>query len=573
VNKAVALANNDVVLIAWSYEEEIPGCLGFAIERREASGSLMPLPAWVGFRGESNPDWKPKDTTIWPVQKFFWRDLTATWGQTYSYEIVPMVGEPGQLTSAEDLRLVTNEVTLTPARSANVSAYFNRGILSTQALAHALPKTDSGAPSGTELVKRIKDADDPIRKALAGQIIQGLSLLLKATARDDSRCHGALYELNDPEMVRLLDDPEHVSLVLANAGSSDDPDATNEASRALLRASGVEVSDRMMTSGHIGHNKFLVKLAPDGTPLTIMSGSTNWTHTGLCAQANNVILLTDRSLAEAYLDFWSDLKAESPTNPPGKATQSDALRAENDAPHRFTVDGAEVTFWRSPNTQRHTKPKDPPAPSDMAEVFELIAGAKQGVLFLLFQPGSPSILDAIGEAEAADPKLFVRGAATDPEAIEKYEALLYHRTGEKPEVAAAAVPDDPIGSMQKELLKTPGAHAIIHDKIVVIDPRSDDCVVVTGSHNLGYKASYANDENMLIVKGHRALAEAYATHVMDIYDHYRWRWRVHQWEKENAAAGGGAGKDSGSGGLATDDGWQAKYFADEKAQAERSFWL
>jgi phosphatidylserine/phosphatidylglycerophosphate/cardiolipin synthase-like enzyme len=50
--------------------------------------------------------------------------------------------------------------------------------------------------------------------------------------------------------------------------------------------------------------------------------------------------------------------------------------------------------------------------------------------------------------------------------------------------------------------------AIIHDKIVVIDPSSDDCVVVTGSHNLGFKASYANDENLLVIRGNRALAVA-----------------------------------------------------------------
>ena len=37
--------------------------------------------------------------------------------------------------------------------------------------------------------------------------------------------------------------------------------------------------------------------------------------------------------------------------------------------------------------------------------------------------------------------------------------------------------------------------------------------MITGSHNLGFKASYANDENMLIVQGNQALAQAYAVHV------------------------------------------------------------
>ena len=33
------------------------------------------------------------------------------------------------------------------------------------------------------------------------------------------------------------------------------------------------------------------------------------------------------------------------------------------------------------------------------------------------------------------------------------------------------------------------------------------------------RGSNNNDENMLIIKGHRPLAEAYARHMLDIYDH------------------------------------------------------
>jgi phosphatidylserine/phosphatidylglycerophosphate/cardiolipin synthase-like enzyme len=80
-------------------------------------------------------------------------------------------------------------------------------------------------------------------------------------------------------------------------------------------------------------------------------------------------------------------------------------------------------------------------------------------------------------------------------------------------------------------------HAIIHDKVLVIDPLDDErCVVAFGSHNLGYKASYANDENLSIVCGNRPLAEAYASHVLDVYDHYRFRAfqadadTAHQWD-------------------------------------------
>jgi phosphatidylserine/phosphatidylglycerophosphate/cardiolipin synthase-like enzyme len=76
----------------------------------------------------------------------------------------------------------------------------------------------------------------------------------------------------------------------------------------------------------------------------------------------------------------------------------------------------------------------------------------------------------------------------------------------------------------KEILNA--GFAIVHDKIVVIDPFSDRCAVITGSHNLGYKASYDNDENLVIIEGDKKLAVAYATHVLDVYDHFAWRYTV-----------------------------------------------
>ena len=80
---------------------------------------------------------------------------------------------------------------------------------------------------------------------------------------------------------------------------------------------------------------------------------------------------------------------------------------------------------------------------------------------------------------------------------------------------------------------SPGAQAIIHDKIVVVDPFSSNCAVITGSHNLGYRASYNNDENLLIITGNRALAIAYAAHVLDGYDYYHWRFKL-KTDKANA---------------------------------------
>jgi phosphatidylserine/phosphatidylglycerophosphate/cardiolipin synthase-like enzyme len=174
------------------------------------------------------------------------------------------------------------------------------------------------------------------------------------------------------------------------------------------------------------------------------------------------------------------------------------------------VDGAAATVWFSPNTpharRSHPGP-DEPVPPDLDQVFGLMAQAKRSILFLEFEPGSPSVIDKAAEIAKANPELVVRGAVTDPKAAGSFDTTLVRSAQQDAEVVPASAIVDQFGFWQHELLKAgPSAHAIIHDKIVVIDPFSPDCVVVTGSHNQGYRASYNNDENLLVVRGHQPLA-------------------------------------------------------------------
>lgn len=75
----------------------------------------------------------------------------------------------------------------------------------------------------------------------------------------------------------------------------------------------------------------------------------------------------------------------------------------------------------------------------------------------------------------------------------------------------------------RELKKMPKTNAIIHSKLVVIDPFGKKPVVITGSHNLGTKASYQNDANLLIIENDRELAIRYAVNVVTIFNQYCWR--------------------------------------------------
>jgi phosphatidylserine/phosphatidylglycerophosphate/cardiolipin synthase-like enzyme len=554
---AIAISNNDVAFIAWKFDAKIGGCLGFAVYRTDSADNEEALPAWVGFRGESNPDWKAKTTAVWPVQKFTWRDLTAKRGETYKYRIVPMVGTPGALVARDTDALVTKPVTITEKRG-DISAFFNRGILSSQFVSHQIPQGPSGVPNYLKLQDRIDQPGDPLRNKLSGQLREAMLSLFARARGEGGELYCAFYELTDPELEQqLLQAKEFAHVILSNTGTDD---AENQPARQALHEAEIDITDRMVGSGHIGHNKFVVYVGGDGAPKAVWTGSTNWTDTALCAQSNNGLLIESPNLAKTYMDYWNRLKADD-------AEQGAPFRTQNDQSHGVKTDGGatDITLWFSPNTKQKSKSANSATPDDMSDVFQAMGKAQQAILFLVFQPGDPSVVGQAGGVQNQRPDLFIHGAATDPHAVDDFNTQLFHKSGSQPDadVVAAAAINDQFGFWERELLKSgPQAHAIIHDKIVVIDPFSAGCTVITGSHNLGYRASYNNDENLLIIRGNRALAEAYAAHVMDVYDHYRWRFMLQQ---KGVAAWTG---------LVIDDSWQNKYFFAGSASArELAFWM
>ena len=606
---AIAFSNNDIAVVAWTFDRRLDGCLGFAIHQIDAKGKDTALPALARFAAQD----KSGDLTTEqaPVQKFWWKDLFAERGGTYRYRIVPMGGTPGgTLTPLGGVEpLVSNDVTLTEKRPP-FSAYFNRGIVATQALSHAL----NDAPSVAALTPHIVDPADPIRIRLMGQLAEGVTSLLDRADSDGGVINAALYELNDPEglekRLQAADhgDPKSRNVILGNEQAVDRTtkqtiDDSDSENRAALKAAGVPVIDRILGKGSIPHNKFMV-LSQNGAPVAVLSGSTNWTSTGLCTQTNNALIIESAEVGQRYIDYWNALKADvAAANGDQKKLQSPTLRGfthkNNDSSISDPIDlgdGVTVEVMFSPNTDHPLKSPPKEVPNDMKRVFDLIGGAKHAVLFLAFDPGNNSILDAAGTALARNPDLFIRGALTSAQRATNFSKALHQgghsdqndedggdgeatvtvvgepakplQKGAKQDIqpdsravpAGAVTPNDAFGKWEGELAKF--GFAIIHNKIVVIDPFSDDCTVVTGSHNLGFRASHNNDENMVIIRGHRGLAQAYACHVLDLYDHYAWRFLLKQHPDI-------FGKP-----LQPDDTWQDRYISGANVKsAELRFWL
>ncbi|NKJ03798.1 phospholipase D-like domain-containing protein [Rhizobium sp. SG741] len=602
---AIAFSNNDIALVAWTYDRNLDGCLGFAVFQIDGDGIERALPAVARFEGQDKD--APFTTEDAPIQKFWWKDLFAKRGGTYQYRIVPMGGVAGEklqpLTGIAPL--LSNKITLTEERGPSFKAYFNRGIVATQALSNAL----NHKPSAAALKPHIMNPDDPIRKGLMGQLFEGVTSLLDRADRDGGEIHAALYELDDPDgLERRLQaadhgDPKSRTVVLGNARIAEkenhpeieDGDAEN---RQNLKKAGVNVIDRILKSGSIPHNKSLI-LSQSGKPTAVMTGSTNWTSSGLCTQTNNALVIESPAVAQQYMDYWNKLKSDiDEADGNQDELQAEALRKfarEKNGESISTpikLDGdVSIQVLFAPSTVDLLKSPPKEHPEDMEHVFKLMESAKHAVLFLAFDPGNNSILDAAGRALKRNPNLFVRGALTSTqrasnfaEALEKQKNQQPDEGGmhvsvigepgkpkkkadaEKPEPDYRSIPagaiskEDVFGAWEAEMYIY--GHAIIHNKIVVIDPFSNDCTVITGSHNLGYRASHNNDENFVIVRGNKDLAQAYACHVLDLYDHYAWRY----WLRKNPEIFGRP--------LVPDPSWQKRYIdGEEEKSPELRFWL
>jgi hypothetical protein len=253
----------------------------------------------------------------------------------------------------------------------------------------------------------------------------------------------------------------------------------------------------------------------------------NCTTTGLCTQLNNGLRIDDTGVASAYLVQWQALRAAGSAHPRG-LTDANGTPAEfgGDAPDGVRTG---VHFTR---TRRRV---------DLAALAEIVNAATRGVLFLMFMPGGSGVLATVRALEHERPDLLVRGVVSElprgraDEHTGDTTTLRVTVAGAPPGVAATRTEDviQPEGmahpaagwaveTTRRQFLGNIG-HAIIHSKVLVVDPFSDDPVVVTGSHNFSISASEDNDENFVVIRGDRDLAEAYAVNVQSVWRHYAGR--------------------------------------------------
>ena len=523
--KCAVYTNGDDAFVAWAPSAAITGCRGFLLERARKTADGVVVEAVenrVGFAKDKPKSGEHRPSNDWPFQRFNWSDHVVDVGNRVRYRVTAMIdGGAGRPYTAGPASRWTRWATLSTDAGGGLSCYFNRGLVLSQFVARYLQ--DKHLTPAAFKASLQKTTDPVFRAFLEGDLGARMTSLLAAAGKPGAALHAALYELGDERLEDgLIAAGVHLNLILANG--SDKSGDGNATSRAHLNGAGISTIDRLLKSKGLGHNKFAV-LSDRKGPRAVWTGSTNWSTTGLCTQINNALLIEDRAVAAAYRAQWERLKAASPpTLAPAGFPPS--LVAANDAPQTFAIGSASATVW-------FTRTSDG---RDMDALRALIAGAKYSILFLMFAPGAQGLHTLAGQ-RAREPGMYVRGlvstlgnTAADSERNMLDVSLISSDRKFKPDHYTVLQPQGIgaafgawIGEVTRSDFLSQIGHAIVHSKLMVIDALSDAPIVVTGSHNFSAPASKANDENLVIVRGHKALAVAYATHVMSVYQHYRFR--------------------------------------------------
>ena len=539
--KLTAYHNCDDVQLFWRTsvndqpDTSVPGCLGFSIERRRKNpddtwGEIEVLRNRVGFTNQlplgadGSPQYLTKPSSFWPFQRYDWTDHGANSGQTVRYRVVAVGLEQGQ-PGDDELQPIadsgwTDSIKVQALTENGISVFFNRGAVMSQYVSRIARKNGWDAPA---IKEHIRELEEPLRRFLAGELrVELLRILDQVIENLDLSFYAALYELGDDELIQRLQLLRgRANVVLAN-GSNESGDGNADARAKLLDAE-VNVLNRMLGSKGLGHNKFgVVVRSADAEALYAWSGSTNWAATGLCTQLNNGILIENNAIAQLYLEQWNRLAAAQNSFP------QTLVSANAESPR--TADNIDVWFTRIRNpSSHHPEPGD-----DIQALIELVNSAQSVILYVMFQPGPEPLGSIMLKAQNSD--VIVKGVVSTVTSQNVENFTLLGIDKESKEYRTALIQPEGIGKdfsawmqevTRQEFLfppQHPGiGHAITHAKMIVIDPFSDNCKVITGSHNFSKSASEKNDENFVVIRGMRAVAEAYAVACLATYEHYRWR--------------------------------------------------
>jgi len=500
--KVYAVAGSYVVLLGFDLAEaDCDGLLGFSIHRTDHTENEAYYLSGMKAFAETDPGTPPGSlysTKDHPIQSFQWADYSAKPGHTYTYTITANKGTPAQLTPHAQTVI---DITTEDPQSGDHDIYFNRGVAASQAY-----------------VRRFGDRepkDVPNRKAfewLSRGLYEALEDFIRSSVPGRHALRIAAYEFNYDIVLKLVKEvlDTGVDIQIVYDARKDYPRIEN---REAIAAAGLgNISrERTQPKSYISHNKFIVKL-DDGQPKSVWTGSTNFSEGGIYGHSNVAHVVEEEAVAEKFLEYWTTLSQD-----PKSSLLKDNVESISPLPVGPPPEGTTALFSPRKNL-------------DALDWYANLAlNAKDG-LFMTFAFGMNDIFKNVYENGQAPFRLALLEKVTRPMKAgperdkEERKIQLLRNMPENVFAIGDFIRTNKIDGWVKEQLSNLNSNVrYVHNKFMLIDPLTDDPIVVSGSANFSDASTRNNDENMVITRGNKRVADIYLGEFMRLYSHHAFR--------------------------------------------------
>lgn len=485
-----AIAGTYVVLLGIDIAPGLlKGLLGFAVRRTDhLAGERHYLENFRSLKANAQVRGLAASSRESPFQAFLWGDYNAQPERIYTYEVTAMYGRPGRLRP----RASTSVHVMTEREDTGTHAiFFNRGVAGSQAYAK---RFENRSPANVPYREAYKWLSRGLEEALLAFIGQA--------HEPGTALRAAVYEFQHEHVLRAfriaVDAGADVQIVYDAKPRS--KDTTDRKNLAAIRRAGLAEHVLPRTNTQLAHNKFIVSLR-DGRPEQVWTGSTNITEGALFGHWNVGHIVRDRRIAAAYMDYWGHLSGDPPRT---------RLRE--------FCDGVVKPPGGRPRP-RHTAAFSPRSKMDALHWYVRMAEGASSSLFLTAAFG----LGAQMESIFAGRRDFLRYLLLD---TERGNIQAVRRDPGNMVVAGGRIGEGGWRDWVQESLTGLNGHVqYIHTKFMLIDPLSDNPVVISGSANWSENSATKNDENMLVIRGDTRVADVYLGEFMRLFNHFEMRGR------------------------------------------------
>jgi PLD-like domain len=362
------------------------------------------------------------------------------------------------------------------------------------------------------------------------------------------------YDLSEPDIMKKLlqlAEEGRVRVILDNAAlhhNSDEPEPEDEFEAEFERVASDPAAITRGKFGRYAHHKVMVVSGESGAK-KVLTGSTNFSASGLYINSNHVLVFDDEVTAQKYADLFQQVWDERIKAAPFIASR---LSTEEFSPPGTVKPPRSISF--SPHTEEVA-----------AGLLDAIVArvdteasthrATASVLFAVMGlEGSGSVYPALREIHKQD-DVFSYGVSDDPGGIALY--VPHKSTG----VLVTGTPTGTKLPPPFNQVPTLGFYHQIHHKFVICGFNGDDPVVYCGSSNLALAGEMVNGDNLIEIRD-GDVATAFALEALALVDHFQFLNRLSEHGRDQPEPPASKREAAKSAGwfLSTGEGWARPYF-------------